>query len=64
MTLAEIRCDAKNTPSSSVPRRLGFHLRETIVSGGGDAGDAPSELQVWVHSAILADPVADAAPVA
>jgi ribosomal-protein-serine acetyltransferase len=39
-TRAEIRCDARNAPSSAVPARLGFALTETLADGD-------VALQVW-----------------
>jgi RimJ/RimL family protein N-acetyltransferase len=42
----EIRCDARNAPSSAIPRRLGFELTATIPEPG-TAEEPPAELQVW-----------------
>jgi ribosomal-protein-serine acetyltransferase len=39
-TCAEIRCDARNAPSSAVPARLGFTLTQTVADGD-------VALQIW-----------------
>ena len=41
----EIRCDARNTASAGVPRRLGFALTDTIEEPNG--ASPPIQLQVW-----------------
>ena len=43
----EIRCDARNAPSASIPQRLGFRLAETIEEAGVRSEDAPVQLQIW-----------------
>jgi len=43
----EIRCDARNTQSSGVPRRLGFELAETIRDDPDAPGSAPRHTLVF-----------------
>jgi RimJ/RimL family protein N-acetyltransferase len=44
----EIRCDARNAPSSAVARRLGFALRATEAESDAD-GASQTALQTWVR---------------
>jgi RimJ/RimL family protein N-acetyltransferase len=50
ITLIEIRCDARNTPSAAVPRRLGFKLAETLEERSGTPEAPPIALQVWTYN--------------
>lgn len=47
MQQVEIRCDARNSPSAAIPRRLGFTLEETRPAEGPDG--LPMELQLWTR---------------
>jgi len=47
MTHVEVRCDARNAPSSAIPQRLGFVLTTTLVEPATRANDEPVRLQVW-----------------
>jgi RimJ/RimL family protein N-acetyltransferase len=43
----EIRCDARNSASAAVPRRLGFVLTSTLEDKGVSKEEVLVELQVW-----------------
>ena len=43
---AEIRCDARNSPSAAVPVRLGFTLLATVAETGADG--VSRDMQLWV----------------
>jgi RimJ/RimL family protein N-acetyltransferase len=49
LTIAEIRCDARNAPSAAVPRKLGFALVEVLQVPPLWGGGPPVDLQVWVR---------------
>ena len=46
----EIRCDARNAASASVPRRLGFVLTETLDESGVLPDEPSVEVQVWTYA--------------
>lgn len=46
----EIRCDARNTPSAAVPRRLGFTLATTLEEAASSPGEPAGRLQVWTRA--------------
>ena len=48
----EIRCDARNGPSIAIPRRLGFHLAETIEVPADLPHEPAVRLQVWLSPCI------------
>lgn len=50
LTHVEIRCDARNTPSAAVPRRLGFVLSATLRQPPVAPSEPPVELQLWTHA--------------
>jgi RimJ/RimL family protein N-acetyltransferase len=45
---AEIRCDARNAPSASVPVRLGFTLLTTVAETGAEGVNR--DMQLWVSA--------------
>lgn len=49
LTRVEIRCDARNTASAAVPRRLGFALSSTIRLSSVAPSAAPVDLQLWTR---------------
>jgi RimJ/RimL family protein N-acetyltransferase len=49
LTHVEIRCDARNSPSAAVPRRLGFVLARTVRQPAVAAGEPQIEMQVWTY---------------
>ena len=53
----EIRCDARNSASSAIPRRIGFELSESVSASdvSVDAA-APVTLQVWTRELNAGDP--------
>ena len=42
----EIRCDPKNEPSATIPRKLGF-VKEGILRGNGEFLGEPRDTEVW-----------------
>jgi RimJ/RimL family protein N-acetyltransferase len=50
LTHVEIHCDARNTPSAAVPRRLGFVLARTVREPAAAPAKPSSEIQVWTYA--------------
>src|SRR5215208_485411 len=49
ITRVEIRCDPRNAPSAAVPRRLGFHLADTLTETDPEHDGASRQTQVWAY---------------
>jgi RimJ/RimL family protein N-acetyltransferase len=50
LTHLEIRCDARNTASSAVPRRLGFALSSTVSDESVVPGEPAVRTQIWTYA--------------
>ncbi len=48
ITTVYIRCDERNTPSASVPQRLGYGLEQTITRAPEAPGEA-GRLMIWAR---------------
>jgi RimJ/RimL family protein N-acetyltransferase len=44
----EIRCDAANSASSAVPKRLGYRLERTVEEPASAPSDSATQLQIWI----------------
>ena len=46
----EIRCDARNTASAAVPKRLGFTPATTLDEAAASPAEPAGQLQVWTRA--------------